>query len=449
MKRLIPVLAVVFASCSAQQQLPEAAQTIATPLVAVGQVSSREFRDEYRGFGTVAQRSATDVVSEVSGRVVDLFVEEGQVVFAGTPLAQIDDFSLQVSRIQTEAELDSAQTEFQLAQQRVVEGRRNVEGALIAIAKQEAEVARLAQRVTTLEQDLADTQRLAEVGGAPADQVESAREQLDSAHNQLTQGEFDLDLQRIGYRDSDLLAVGLSPGTTDEQRREALIQLNTASLVASREVAAARVRSAQAELERIDALLERARVTSPVAGTVAVRHLEIGEQADERSPIVTVFDTQQVYIMIEVPERAIGRVAIGQQTLARLRLGGLERNGPVTLITPFVSAETRTTMVRALLANNDGAFIPGMFVEVVIDHGTSRDYAALPRNAVLQEPTQSLVQVVRGERVFRQVVQLGDPVDGSFPAIEGVAEGDIVLRDFDPALPDGATVRVQRISLYD
>ena len=428
---------------------PQPPQTINTPLVAAGRIASREFRDEYRGFGTVAQRSATDIVSEVSGRVVDLFVEEGQVVFVGTPLSQIDDFSLQVSRIQTEAKLDSAQTEFQLAEQRVIEGRRNVEGALIAIAKKEAELVRLLRRVKTLEKDLSDTERLAEVGGASEDKVESAREQLESARNQLTQGEFDLELQRIGYRDSDLAAVGLSPGTTEDDRREALIELNTASLAAAREVAAAQVRSAEAELKRIDSLLQRARVTSPVAGTVAVRHLEIGEQANERSPIVTIFDTSQVYIMIEVPERAIGRVAIGQQASARLRLGGLERSGPITLITPFVSAETRTTKVRALLENDDDAFIPGMFVEVVIDHGSSRKLPALPRDAVLQEPTQSSVQIVRTERVFRQVVQLGDPVEGVFPVLQGVKKGDIVLRDFDPSLPDGAAVRIQAEPLYD
>ena len=449
MKRPWAVLAIALTLYSGCRPSPEPPQTMNTPLAAVGRVSSREFRDEYRGFGTVAQRSSTDVVSEVSGRVVEIFVEEGQVVFAGTPLSQIDDFSLQVSRIQTEAQFDSARTELQLAEQRVIEGRRNVEGALIAIAKQEAELVRLGRRVETLENDLTDTERLAEVGGTPADKVESAREQLESARSQFTQGEFDLELQRIGYRDSDLSAVGLSPGTTEDERREALIELNTASLAAAREVAAAKVRGAQAELERIDSLLRRARVTSPVAGTVAVRHLEIGEQADERSPIVTIFDTSQVYIMIEVPERAIGRVAVGQRTNVRLRLGGLERSGPITLITPFVSAQTRTTMVRALLDNDDGAFIPGMFVEVVIDHGSSRELPALPRGAVLQEPTQSSVQVVRGERVFRQVVRLGDPADGVFPVVEGVREGDIVLRDFDPALPDGAGVRLQAGALYD
>ena len=86
---------------------------------------------------------------------------------------------------------------------------------------------------------------------------------------------------------------------------------------------------------------------------------------------------------------------------------------------------------------------------MVIDHGSSRELPALPRGAVLQEPTQSSVQVVRGERVFRQVVRLGDPADGVFPVVEGVREGDIVLRDFDPALPDGAGVRLQAGALYD
>ncbi len=440
----LPVVAVcaTLLSCAQTQDEPVAVEARENlPRVRVITVTERRFSNEFRGFGTIAQRRSTDITGEVEGQILRMFVDEGSRVAIGTPIARIDDFQLRVSLDQANAELESASAQLALAEQRIADGRRAVEAELIAIDKARESMHEQEARLERSRERLADQDQLLVVGGTTEEAYTEAQSSVRSAEAQLRQAELDVALQRIGYRDRDIRAAGRVVPSDEAERIEALIEINTASLVAERLVAEARTSVNEAEIRRIEAFLDRTIVRSPVAGLVAVRHVEEGEQVDSRTPLVTIFNIEDVYVMVDLPERDIGTVSIGQSAVVRHSDRDLERAGVVSLITPFVAPDTRTVTVRLLMENADGAFVPGMFVETVIERGGTFSTTAVPSGAVVDEGAEGpRVFVVRSVAVFAQPVEVGAVEDGWRAVLDGLEPGDRVVEDAGTGFRDGTRI---------
>lgn len=89
-----------------------------------------------------------------------------------------------------------------------------------------------------------------------------------------------------------------------------------------RDAARARRETAAAAVRRLDAILARTRILSPIDGVVVVRHAEPGETVQEGQRLVTVADLSRTRIEAEFDEFDAGRVALGAE--ARVRAEGFE-----------------------------------------------------------------------------------------------------------------------------
>jgi RND family efflux transporter MFP subunit len=75
--------------------------------------------------------------------------------------------------------------------------------------------------------------------------------------------------------------------------------------------ARARRQSAIAEAARLEALVRKTTVTSPIDGVVIARHVDAGESVDIGEPVVTVADLERTRVEAEVDEFDAARVALG------------------------------------------------------------------------------------------------------------------------------------------
>lgn len=82
---------------------------------------------------------------------------------------------------------------------------------------------------------------------------------------------------------------------------------------ALRDVDAARARkvSALAEVERLEAVLAKSRIVSPIDGVVIERHVDRGENVVEGDRLVTVADIDRVRVETEVDEYDAARIVLG------------------------------------------------------------------------------------------------------------------------------------------
>lgn len=169
--------------------------------------------------------------------------------------------------------------------------------------------------------------------------------------------------------------------------------------------------------------------SAPRDGIVLERNAVEGMRAQPGDVLFRVADTSVVWAMIDVAERDLGALAIGQPAVVKARsFPGREFAGKIDVIYPQVNRETRTARVRVELSNSDGALLPDMYVDAEINIGSRDPVLAIPDSAVLDTGSKQTVLVDKGEGRFEpRDVKLGHRGDGYVEVRGGVKEGEPVV----------------------
>ena len=169
--------------------------------------------------------------------------------------------------------------------------------------------------------------------------------------------------------------------------------------------------------------------SAPRDGIVLERNAIEGMRAQPGDVLFRVADTSVVWAMIDIAERDLGTLAVGQPVIVKARgFPNREFAGKIDVIYPQVNRETRTARVRIELSNPDGALLPDMYVDAEINTGSPEPVLAIPDSAVLDTGTKQAVFIDKGQGRFepRDVV-LGHRGDGYVEVREGVTEGEPVV----------------------
>jgi Cu(I)/Ag(I) efflux system membrane fusion protein len=168
---------------------------------------------------------------------------------------------------------------------------------------------------------------------------------------------------------------------------------------------------------------------APRDGIVLERNAIEGMRAQPGDVLFRVADTSVVWALIDVAERDLGAVSVGQPVVVRARgYPGREFVGKVAVIYPQVNKDTRTARIRIELTNPDFALLPDMYVDAGIDTGSPRPVLAVPESAVLDTGSQQTVFVEKGQGRFEpRDVKVGQRGDGYVEIRVGLAEGETVV----------------------
>ena len=142
-----------------------------------------------------------------------------------------------------------------------------------------------------------------------------------------------------------------------------------------------------------------------------------------------VADISVVWAVIDVAERDLGAVSVGQPVMVRARsYPGRVFEGRVSVIYPQLNKDTRTARIRIELSNPDSALLPDMYVDAEIDTGSPQAVLTVPESAVLDSGSRQAVFVDKGEGRFEpRDVKLGHRGGGYVEIREGIAEGEPVV----------------------
>jgi Cu(I)/Ag(I) efflux system membrane fusion protein len=169
--------------------------------------------------------------------------------------------------------------------------------------------------------------------------------------------------------------------------------------------------------------------TAPRDGIVLERNAIEGMRAQPGDVLFRVADTSVVWAVIDVAERDLGTLAIGQPVVVRARsFPGREFSGTISVIYPQVNRETRTARVRIELPNPDTALLPDMYVDAEINTGSSQPVLAVPESAILDTGSRQAVFVDKGQGRFEpRDVKLGHRGNGYVEIHKGLTEGEPVV----------------------
>ncbi len=254
---------------------------------------------------------------------------------------------------------------------------------------------------------------------------------LGAAKSELLQAAAHVGLwEQNSQRERALLEKGLS---TKRETLDAETQLVESQIA----LASASQRLANLGLtpEQVSAVQEQGEtspllnITAPFAGVVVGLETVLGESASPLQPIISVADTSQMWVFVDVDQEKIRLVEKGQPVLLTVNSwAGETMGGRVTWISSEVDPQTRTVKVRAEFANPAGMLRAKSFCTARI---VSRDESLavlVPKDAVQWEGCCNVAFVRNSPTEFApRKLRLGYDTGDYYEVLSGMSGGEAVV----------------------
>jgi HlyD family secretion protein len=291
------------------------------------------------------------VAPEVGGRVLEIKVDEGDRVEAGTLLARLDTSDTEIAIRRVEAERAQAQAQLRLLQagarpEEIRQARAQAESAVADVAAVDSELRAANDDVARFEALL-----VSKAG---------SRKQRDDAVTRRDVAAARVEAARERVRAANEAVARLKAGA----RREELA------------AAQARIDAIDAQLAALRKNVADANLVAPVGGIVTSRLMDAGEIVNPRAPVVVVTDLDRAWANVYVDEPVVPRLKLGQG-IALVTDAQQRIDGKITFISPKAeftprnvqTAEERTKLVfriKVTTDNRQGILKSGMPVEAEI-----------------------------------------------------------------------------------
>jgi membrane fusion protein (multidrug efflux system) len=218
------------------------------------------------------------------------------------------------------------------------------------------------------------------------------------------------------------------------------------------DASAAQQKQTEANVAETRAVIERKTIHAPFSGILGIRKVNLGQYLAAGSAIVALQSLDPIYVDFGVPQQSAPQVRVGSGLhVTSENLAGQEFPGRVSALDSVVDESTRNVQVQATLSNPGGKLKPGMFVQVELGFGKSREVIALPASAISYAPYGDSVYVISDLKdpkgnAYRGVRQQFVKVDGSrgdqVAIVSGLNPGDEVVTSGVFKLRNGAAIRV-------
>ena len=157
---------------------------------------------------------------------------------------------------------------------------------------------------------------------------------------------------------------------------------------------------------------------TPIAGYVTTTYMAVGASIAASTPIANVADISQLEVEIQVPERSITGVELGQTVFIRVPSSpNKEIEAKITKRDYAVNPSTRTLMVKALIDNKDSLLLPGMFSDVSILLNSADNVFVIPNSSVFSDDTgKNYIFVVKEDSAVPRDGNISDNADSQYRA---------------------------------
>jgi membrane fusion protein (multidrug efflux system) len=214
--------------------------------------------------------------------------------------------------------------------------------------------------------------------------------------------------------------------------------------------AVADLERAKAEVQNIEAIIDRKTIRAPFKGRVGIRRINLGQFLLTGAPIVSVQAFDRVYINFNLPQSSLGKIAEGLTIDVSSDGFPDDRfSGKITAINPLVDPVTRSVEIQGTIENTDDKLRSGLFVRVRIHLPEDDEVLVVPATAILYAPYGNSVYRIAeteeaggGPTASQAFVRIGRRL-GDFVAIEdGLAAGDEIVSAGAFKLRNNAPVRI-------
>ena len=232
----------------------------------------------------------------------------------------------------------------------------------------------------------------------------------------------------------------LDLAVVNRQRGERLLEQNALArsefdrLSSEERAAQANLSAAQAALQTARLNLEWTRVVSPIDGRVSKTLITRGNLVTQASLLTTVVSDTPIYAEFNADEQTFLKYAAAERGkgspvyMGLMTEDGYPHVGKLSFIDNALDAKSGTINGRAIFANADGRFTPGLFARIRLVSAETQEVALAPDRAIATDLGKRYVVVVNGNnKAEYRPVEIG-PLAGNLRIIrQGLKPGDRVV----------------------
>lgn len=422
--------------CGKQQ--PEAQVPSPAVPVEIENLDSNSVRSSSEFVGSLEAKQRVALAPRVDGRITEIAVTEGDAVYRGDLIVQ-----LQLGREQ--GELAAAESEVNVR-------RANVSNAEAELRAAEAEVASAEAEVEQSRADLREQEA----------ELELAQTNMERAKFLVKEGAQSQ--QNLDDRTRDINAA---QAQTDALK--AALNSSQKALNASRErVASARsaIAGQQASLQQAESEvgvatenLDFNRIVAPIDGIVGNIEPKTGDYVEAGDQITSIIQSDALELNISVPLEQASQLELGLPVELVDRQGEAIGKGKINFISPRTDRSSQAILVKATF-NNDGRLKDDSFARARVIW-SEQPGILIPTEAVSRIAGKTFVFVAKetdGEDgsttlvAEQRPVELGAIQGQSYQVISGLESGDrlitsgiLNLADGTPIDPEDETITSQQI----
>jgi HlyD family secretion protein len=351
--------------------------------------------------GTAIPLQEVNLSPKTSGRLVQLYVDQGDRVEQGQILARMDDRDIQASLDQSTASL--AQAEARLALIRA--GSRSEE-----IAQAQAQVDS-AQSQAKLASDRSKRyQNLANQGAISRDQLQEYLTNERNAQANLQQAQRKIEQLQNGSRPEEIAEIQ------------------------------AQVAQAKAQLRAVQIQATDAVIRAPFSGIITQKYANVGSfvtpttaasatSSATSTSIVAI--ASNLEILAKVPERDIAQIRLGQMVEIRAdAFPGKKFEGKVRLVAPAAVVDQNVTsfQVRITLTTGQNQLKSGMNVDLTFVGESVKNALVVPTVAIVNQKGKVgvLIPDTKQQPQFKPVT-IGSSLGDQTQVIDGLKAGEPVF----------------------
>jgi len=359
--------------------------------------------------GNLLPERTIGVVSEVPGKVEQIYVQEGDSVNQNQILLSVEKDIVTLELEQAKAGYTVADAQYRQAVRGAREEELSNAKALLVQAEKDLKIAQ-----TNFER----TKGLLESGITSQAKFEEVRSIYQNAETEVENARRSVHLMESGASEEEL------------------------------DIAGANVEAMKAKYEMAQIQYNNSNIKAPGSGIVAKIMTEEGNMVGEGTPVMAIVQDDPIYAEVPIPEKYYGIFSKQQASiLSRIKPIAYPDHTPftgeITSVAAVIDGTTRTFAVEIGMKNTEKLLRPGMYVNVELVLRKSENALLIPESSlVVRDDKQVVFTILQGGSYHAEQVPVtvGLRRNGYAEIISGLSGNETIIIEGNAFLEDGQEV---------
>lgn len=200
--------------------------------------------------------------------------------------------------------------------------------------------------------------------------------------------------------------------------------------------------TSRAELQLIQAQIEKTEIRAPFSGMIGLRSVSEGSFITNSTVIARLQNLDRLKIEFSIPQKYASMVQVGDQAEFRISGNDVSYSASVYALEPKIDPSTRTLRIRAICSRYYKNLFPGAFVDVELKLKKIENAVLVPSVSIVPQLKGQIVYLYRDGIVAPQHVETGIRFENSVQITSGLSEKDTVITSGILQIRPGARVKI-------